>query len=162
MATGRCPFGGMFFLWKPKEWFHFTGRFLPIKASSVPRFLDRSSTSRSFRNDRGLCDEVVWLCSAPQGRLLLQQARAGTSHKASGLAREREFRLGKSRRITRSAVPLHLLGKEIAMTKQEAPVGMMEAIYGRRSVRAYTPQRLDEATIRSLLAAAVRAPRSEE
>jgi len=39
-----------------------------------------------------------------------------------------------------------------------APVSAVEAIYGRRSVRAYTSKRLDEATIRTLLAAAVRAP----
>jgi nitroreductase len=49
-------------------------------------------------------------------------------------------------------------GKEIAMTQQETPVTLVDAIYGRRSVRAYTPQRLDQATIRTLLAAAVRAP----
>jgi nitroreductase len=34
----------------------------------------------------------------------------------------------------------------------------MDAIHGRRSVRAYAPEKLDQATIRSLLAAAVRAP----
>ena len=44
------------------------------------------------------------------------------------------------------------------MTTLGAPVGAVEAIYGRRSVRAYTPKKLDEATIRTLLAAAVRAP----
>ena len=33
-----------------------------------------------------------------------------------------------------------------------------EAIYGRRAVRSYTPQKVDEATVRSLLRAAVQAP----
>ncbi len=44
------------------------------------------------------------------------------------------------------------------MTTLGTPVSAVEAIYGRRSVRAYTSKRLDEATIRTLLAAAVRAP----
>jgi nitroreductase len=44
------------------------------------------------------------------------------------------------------------------MTKLETPVSTMDAIYGRRSVRAYGPQRIDRATIGTLLAAAVRAP----
>ena len=35
---------------------------------------------------------------------------------------------------------------------------IMEAIYGRRSVRSYTPERVDPVTVRALLAAAVRAP----
>jgi nitroreductase len=44
------------------------------------------------------------------------------------------------------------------MTKLEAPVSLMDAIHGRRSVRAYAPQKLDQATVRTLLSAAVRAP----
>ncbi len=44
------------------------------------------------------------------------------------------------------------------MTKPGIGVSAMDAIHGRRSVRAYTPQRLDQATIHTLLAAAVRAP----
>jgi len=44
------------------------------------------------------------------------------------------------------------------MTKSEVPIGVMEAIYKRSSVRSYTPQKLDQKTIRSLLDAAVRAP----
>jgi nitroreductase len=35
---------------------------------------------------------------------------------------------------------------------------VMDAIYGRRSVRSYTPRRLDRSVIGALLAAAVRAP----
>ncbi len=44
------------------------------------------------------------------------------------------------------------------MTKPGIGVSAMDAIHGRRSVRAYTPQKLDQATIHTLLAAAVRAP----
>ena len=44
------------------------------------------------------------------------------------------------------------------MTKPEADVSILEAIYQRCSVRCYLPERLDEVTIRTLLAAAVRAP----
>jgi nitroreductase len=44
------------------------------------------------------------------------------------------------------------------MTKLEAHMSIMDAIYDRRSVRSYSPERLDQATIRTLLAAAVRAP----
>ena len=44
------------------------------------------------------------------------------------------------------------------MTKPGIGISAMDAIHGRRSVRAYTPQRLDQATIHTLLAAAVRAP----
>ena len=44
------------------------------------------------------------------------------------------------------------------MTKPGIGISAMDAIHGRRSVRAYTPQRLDQATINTLLAAAVRAP----
>ena len=44
------------------------------------------------------------------------------------------------------------------MTKSQGPISVMDAINGRRSVRAYTGQRIDQATIRALLAAAVRAP----
>lgn len=36
--------------------------------------------------------------------------------------------------------------KEIAMAKPEVAVSTMDAIHGRRSVRAYTPQKLDHAT----------------
>lgn len=41
---------------------------------------------------------------------------------------------------------------------QERPLSGLDAIFMRRSVRAYTTQKLDEATIRSLLDAAVQAP----
>lgn len=44
------------------------------------------------------------------------------------------------------------------MTKPETAVSLTDAIHGRRSVRAYAPQKLDQATIRALLDAAVRAP----
>lgn len=44
------------------------------------------------------------------------------------------------------------------MTKPKEPMSLMDAIYERRSVRSYAPQRLDQAIIRTLLAAAVRAP----
>jgi nitroreductase len=47
---------------------------------------------------------------------------------------------------------------EKAMTKSQVPISTMDAINGRRSVRSFTAQRIDEATIRALLAAAVRAP----
>lgn len=41
---------------------------------------------------------------------------------------------------------------------QERPLSALDAIFMRRSVRAYTPQKLDESTIRALLDAAVQAP----
>ena len=44
------------------------------------------------------------------------------------------------------------------MTKPGIPVSLIDAIHGRRSVRVYAPQTLDQATIRTLLDAAVRAP----
>jgi nitroreductase len=44
------------------------------------------------------------------------------------------------------------------MTKPGIGISALDAIHGRRSVRAYTPQKLDQATIHTLLAAAVRAP----
>lgn len=47
---------------------------------------------------------------------------------------------------------------EAAMTKQKTPVSLMDAIRGRRSVRAYAPQILARATIDALLDAAVQAP----
>jgi nitroreductase len=47
---------------------------------------------------------------------------------------------------------------ERAMVKTGGSMSVMEAINTRRSVRAYLPQPLDRATIRALLAAAVRAP----
>jgi nitroreductase len=37
-------------------------------------------------------------------------------------------------------------------------MNVTEAIYARRAVRSYTPQKVDEATVRSLLRAAVQAP----
>jgi len=40
----------------------------------------------------------------------------------------------------------------------ERPLSMLDAIFTRRSVRAYTPQAVDEATVRALLEAAVQAP----
>ena len=42
--------------------------------------------------------------------------------------------------------------------RQERPLSALDAIFTRRSVRAYTTQALDDATIRSLLDAAVQAP----
>ena len=41
---------------------------------------------------------------------------------------------------------------------QERPLSALDVIFMRRSVRAYTPQKLDASTIRSLLDAAVEAP----
>ncbi len=38
------------------------------------------------------------------------------------------------------------------------PVGVLDAIYSRRAVRSYTPERLDESTVRTLLDAAIQAP----
>jgi nitroreductase len=48
--------------------------------------------------------------------------------------------------------------REKTMTHPEASMSLMDAINQRRSVRAYLPQKLDRATVRTLLAAAVRAP----
>jgi nitroreductase len=42
--------------------------------------------------------------------------------------------------------------------KPDAPMSVMDAIHERRSVRLYSPKRLDQATIRTLLDAAVWAP----
>ena len=44
------------------------------------------------------------------------------------------------------------------MTTSKINMSLMDAIYQRSSVRSYSPERLDETTIRTLLAAAVRAP----
>jgi nitroreductase len=44
------------------------------------------------------------------------------------------------------------------MTTPTAPITVRDAIYARRSVRHYTGERLAEATVRELIAAAVRAP----
>ena len=41
---------------------------------------------------------------------------------------------------------------------QERPLSALDAIFSRRSVRAYVDQPLDEATVRALLDAAVQAP----
>lgn len=41
---------------------------------------------------------------------------------------------------------------------QERPLSALDAIFTRRSVRAYTPQRVDESTVRALIDAAVQAP----
>jgi nitroreductase len=43
-------------------------------------------------------------------------------------------------------------------TNVERPLSALDAIYGRRSVRAYTPHTLDRSTVRALLDAAVQAP----
>jgi nitroreductase len=40
----------------------------------------------------------------------------------------------------------------------DSPLSALDVIYGRRSVRAYTPKRLDKATVTALLDAAVQAP----
>ena len=45
-----------------------------------------------------------------------------------------------------------------AHDSHERPLSALDAIFMRRSVRAYTPQSLDEPTIRALLDAAVQAP----
>jgi nitroreductase len=47
---------------------------------------------------------------------------------------------------------------EEIMNKRKANMTVMDAIYKRSSVRSYSPERLDQTTIRTLLAAAVRAP----
>jgi nitroreductase len=47
---------------------------------------------------------------------------------------------------------------EETMKKREMNMSLIDAIYKRCSVRSYSPERLDETTIRTLLAAAVRAP----
>lgn len=47
---------------------------------------------------------------------------------------------------------------ERAFNLPEGRVGIMDAIYRRRAVRSYTPERLDEATIHTLIYAAVQAP----
>ena len=44
------------------------------------------------------------------------------------------------------------------MTNRDTQMSVMDAINGRRSVRSYTPGKLDAGTVRALLAAAVRAP----
>jgi nitroreductase len=44
------------------------------------------------------------------------------------------------------------------MIKHKVNMSIMEAIYKRCSVRSYSPEQLDETTVRTLLAAAVRAP----
>jgi nitroreductase len=44
------------------------------------------------------------------------------------------------------------------MNQSKASMTVMDAIYGRRSVRAYMPQKVDWATITMLIGAAVRAP----
>ena len=44
------------------------------------------------------------------------------------------------------------------MTERKVNMSIIDAIYSRLSVRSYSPERLDETTIRTLLAAAVRAP----
>lgn len=52
-----------------------------------------------------------------------------------------------------------MAGHRVTMHQpQERPLSALDAIFMRRSVRAYTPQKLDESTIRSLLDAAVQAP----
>ena len=48
--------------------------------------------------------------------------------------------------------------RETAHHIQERPLSALDAIFMRRSVRAYTPHTVDESTIRSLLDAAVQAP----
>ena len=53
---------------------------------------------------------------------------------------------------------LHHRAHPDADRPQEGPLSALDAIFMRRSVRAYTPQKLDESTIRSLLDAAVQAP----
>jgi nitroreductase len=53
---------------------------------------------------------------------------------------------------------LRLATPEDAMNDLDARMSVMDAIQARRSVRSYAPRRLDQSTIRTLLAAAVRAP----
>jgi nitroreductase len=50
------------------------------------------------------------------------------------------------------------MDREASLAIDAKRVTVMEAIYGRRSVRSYGPERVDRATIHALLAAAVRAP----
>jgi nitroreductase len=57
------------------------------------------------------------------------------------------------RRATRSFLRI-----EDAMAQLNTPMSIMDAIYHRRSVRAYSSQKLDRAAILPLLDAAVRAP----
>jgi nitroreductase len=47
---------------------------------------------------------------------------------------------------------------EKIMNNRKANMSIMDAIYKRSSVRSYSPERLNQTTIRTLLAAAVRAP----
>jgi nitroreductase len=53
---------------------------------------------------------------------------------------------------------LRIATQEVAVTDPDARMSLMDAIQARRSVRSYAPRRLDESTLRALLAAAVRAP----
>ena len=48
--------------------------------------------------------------------------------------------------------------REVAVAEPARPLTALDAIFVRRSVRAYMPQQLDEPTIRALLDAAVQAP----
>ena len=74
--------------------------------------------------------------------------------------------LRRLRNVHRSEQGFWYVHPEKIMTKhretghhiQERPLSALDAIFMRRSVRAYTTQKLDEATIRSLLDAAVQAP----
>lgn len=50
------------------------------------------------------------------------------------------------------------MNKPKKAAKTEVPMSAMDAIYHRRSVRDYAPETIDQAVIRSLLAAAVHAP----
>ena len=45
-----------------------------------------------------------------------------------------------------------------ASTVLERPLSALDAIYGRRSVRSYTPYKLEKSTVRALVDAAVQAP----
>lgn len=44
------------------------------------------------------------------------------------------------------------------MTTSDSQMSVFDAIYGRRSVRTYAPEKIDQAMVRLLLCAAVRAP----
>jgi nitroreductase len=63
-----------------------------------------------------------------------------------------------SARESRATAFARELKKENAMTRSELPMSVLDAIYKRRSVRSFLPQRIDEVTLRTLLAAAVHAP----
>jgi nitroreductase len=63
-----------------------------------------------------------------------------------------------SYRGTRDAPKKLAMQRQTSLELEASPTTVMDAIYRRRSVRAYTAEPVDRGTIRALLAAAVRAP----